>query len=118
MKNNLEIKNIVRINAETLVERQKEMEVKSASDSIWDASENNEGGACLCRSRSSRLLSHDENLCGCNRRPSAISRKDNHHDHTARHSVAAQTACTMSFVHSANNMQVCTGALCRAVWSW
>ena len=31
---------------ETLGERQKEMEVKSASDSIWDASENNEGGVC------------------------------------------------------------------------
>ena len=31
---------------ETLVARQKEMEVKSASDSIWDASENNEGSVC------------------------------------------------------------------------
>ena len=58
-----------------------------------------------------------ENMCGCKGADSAISRKDNHHDHTARHSDAAQTACTMSFAHSAN-MQTCTASLCRAVWSW
>ena len=39
----------------------------------------------------------------------------NKHNHPARHSAAEQTACTMSFAHSAY-MQVCTAALCRAGW--
>ena len=70
---------------------------------------------CLCRYLA--CVVYVRRLKHCNYRRDAISRKDNHHDHTARHSAAAHT-CMLALWAKLIVHAVCAAALCRVVWSW